>query len=258
MATPMLSYEASILKVLKNTDGFPTPFWYGSQGDYNVLVMTLLGPDLKNLYSFCRNKFSVKTIYQIAIQIITRLEQLHKKHFVHRDMKPDNICVGNGKNASKFHLIDFGLSKRYIDPKLGKHVSEKKDKGVIGTTTYLSMNAGNGCEHSRRDDLESLGYILISFMRDGKLPWSIYDHPEPPFLYPDDPQKEYMAKVEFGAKIDIYNKKVGKMKSEISLEELCKGLPDVFLKYMEYVRGLSFERAPGYRYMTTLFQIQAK
>ena len=102
-------------------------------------------------------------------------------------MKPDNICIGAGKADNKFHLIDFGLSKRFIDPQTGRHIKNKQGKGIIGTTEFLSMNAGNCQEHSRRDDMESLGYVLIYFMKNGELPWSVIKHPEPPMLYPDDP-----------------------------------------------------------------------
>ena len=110
-------------------------------------------------------------------------------------MKPDNIIVGSGKNSNKFYLIDFGLSKRYIDPKTGKHIKDKTGKGIIGTTQFLSLNANGGHEHSRKDDLESLGYILVHFMKGGNLPWSDVPLPEPPGLYAHDLDKEYFERL---------------------------------------------------------------
>jgi serine/threonine protein kinase len=112
-------------------------------------------------------------------------------------MKPDNICIGAGKTLKTFYLIDFGLSKRYVDPQSGKHIAAKEGKGIIGTAAYLSKNAGNCFEHARRDDMESLGYILIYFMRGGKLPWSIYKMPEPPGVFPEDSKREYVENLQF-------------------------------------------------------------
>ena len=93
----------------------------------------------------------------IADQMIQRLEFLHNNHFIHRDMKPD-------------HVIDFGLAKRYRDPKTGEHIPYKDNKSLTGTARYASVNAHLGIEQSRRDDLESIGFILIYFLK-GSLPW---------------------------------------------------------------------------------------
>ena len=107
------------------------------------------------------------------MQLVMRLEYLHSKNFVHRDMKPENILIGQGKKSSTFYLIDFGLTKRYLCPKTGVHIPFKEQKGIIGTTKYLSLSGHKGNEHSRRDDLESLGIILLYFMRRGHLPWDV-------------------------------------------------------------------------------------
>ena len=88
-------------------------------------------------------------------------------------MKPENILIGQGKKANTFYLIDFGLAKRYLCPKTGTHIPFKADKGTIGTPKYLSLSGHKGNEHSRRDDLESLGIILVYFMRRGNLPWDV-------------------------------------------------------------------------------------
>ena len=105
--------------------------------------------------------------------MVQRLEYLHSKNFVHRDMKPENILIGQGKKSNTVYLIDFGLAKRYLCPKSGRHVPFKADKGIIGTAKYLSLSGHRGNEHSRRDDLEALGIVLIYFLRKGRLPWDV-------------------------------------------------------------------------------------
>jgi serine/threonine protein kinase len=122
----------------------------------------------------------------IGMQVIERLEWFHTQTFVHRDMKPENILIGTGKRSDLLYLIDFGLSKRYICPRTGDHIGFKVKKGMTGTAEYLSVSAHGGGEHSPRDDMESLGYILVWFFHKGKLPWSI----ERPVCYEfeeDDP-----------------------------------------------------------------------
>lgn len=132
-----------------------------------------MGPNLGQLFKFCEKKFSNKTVSIIAIQMLERLEHLHDSGYLHRDLKPENIMIGQGKKAGIIHLIDFGLAKRYICPNTGKHVEHKKNKGVFGTTRYLSKNANSGCEQSRVDDLIALGHILVMLLRGGKLPWDM-------------------------------------------------------------------------------------
>ena len=107
------------------------------------------------------------------MQLLSRLEYLHKNNFVHRDLKPENIVIGQGKKSSTIFLIDFGLAKRYLCPKTGAHIPFKANKGLIGTAKYLSLSAHQGNEHSRKDDIEALGIVLIYFLRRGRLPWDM-------------------------------------------------------------------------------------
>jgi len=106
----------------------------------------------------------------LAEQMITRVEFMHSQNFLHRDMKPDNFLIGINNKASMVYMIDFGLSKRYRDPKTGEHIPYRDNKSLTGTARYASVNTHIGIEQARRDDLESIGYILLYFLK-GQLPW---------------------------------------------------------------------------------------
>ena len=151
--------------------GLSTVHYFGVEGDYNVMVMDILGPCLEALFQFCDRKLSLKTILIMAIQCIERIEYIHSKEFIHRDIKPENFLIGIGKKANLVYTIDFGLAKRYRDPKTGQHIVFKENKGMTGTARYASMNAHQGHEQSRRDDLEAIGYMISYFVRGGELPW---------------------------------------------------------------------------------------
>lgn len=112
---PQLIYEYRIYKNLVGTPGIPNAKWCGVEGDYNVMVMELLGPSLEDLFNYCGRKFSLKTVLMIAEQLITRIESIHAKGYIHRDIKPDNFLIGLGQTSTTLFTIDFGLSKRYID-----------------------------------------------------------------------------------------------------------------------------------------------
>ena len=151
--------------------GIPKIHYYGNEGDFNVMVMDVLGPSIEALHQFCERKFTVKTCALIAIQCISRMELLHSKGFIHRDVKPENFLIGVGKKNSILYLIDYGLAKRYIDPKTGQHISFKTNKGATGTLRYSSLAASMNHEQGRKDDLEAVGYVLAYLLRGAQLPW---------------------------------------------------------------------------------------
>ncbi|KAI4330695.1 hypothetical protein MLD38_028955 [Melastoma candidum] len=119
---PQLQYEAKLYKVLQGGTGFPSIKWFGVEGDYNVLVMDLLGPSFEDMFNICGRKLSLKTVLLLADQMLNRVEYLHSKSFLHRDIKTDNFLTGLGRRANQVFMIDFGLAKRYRDTSTHQHI----------------------------------------------------------------------------------------------------------------------------------------
>ncbi|KAK6153583.1 hypothetical protein DH2020_013222 [Rehmannia glutinosa] len=211
--------------------GIPNVRWFGVEGDYNVLVMDLLGPSLEDLFNFCSRKLSLKTVLMLADQMINRVEFIHSKSFLHRDIKPDNFLMGLGRRANQVYAIDFGLAKKYRDSSTHQHIPYRENKNLTGTARYASMNTHLGIEQSRRDDLESLGYVLMYFLR-GSLPWQ---------------------GLKAGNKKQKYEK-ISEKKVSTSIEALCRGYPTEFASYFHYCRSLRFDDKPDYAYLKRIFR----
>lgn len=228
---PQLMYESKLYRILQGGTGVPNIRWCGVEGDYNVLVLDLLGPSLEDLFNFCSRKFSLKTALMLADQLINRIEYVHSKSFLHRDIKPDNFLMGLGRRANQVYIIDFGLAKKYRDPTTHQHIPYRENKNLTGTARYASINTHIGIEQSRRDDLESLGYVLMYFLR-GSLPWQ---------------------GLKAGTKKQKYEK-ISEKKMTTPIEVLCKSYPSEFASYFHYCRSLRFDDKPDYAYLKRIFR----
>jgi serine/threonine protein kinase len=228
---PQLLYESRVYRSLAGAEGVPAVRWCGVEGDHNAMVMDLLGPSLEDLFNQCGRRFTLKTVLGLAEQLLWRLEAVHGRHFVHRDVKPDNFLIGRGTEAATIHAIDFGLAKRYRDPRSRQHIPYRENKNLTGTARYASINTHVGIEPSRRDDLESLGYVLMYLAR-GSLPWQ--------GLKADTKAKKY--------------ERIKKRKIDTSSATLCNGFAPEFERYFEYCKNLRFDDRPDYAYLRKLFR----
>ena len=165
----LLESESHKLNSLKNIIGIPKIYEFGKVDGFNILVMEQLGKSLNQLFKSQNKKFSLKTVCVLGIDMIKIIQSIHSKKLIHRDIKPDNFMMGRDNTRDTLYLIDFGLAKKYISNN-GQHIPYKTGKSMTGTARYCSIYTHQGIEQSRRDDLESIGYVLMYFLR-GNLPW---------------------------------------------------------------------------------------
>ncbi len=191
--------------------------------------MELLGQSLEKLFQSVNKKFSIKTVCMLGIQMLDRLEYIHSRKIIHRDIKPDNFVIGRGDKSHIVYILDFGLAKKYWSSTHKCHIPFITGKKLTGTARYASVNALSGYEQSRRDDLESLSYILLYFLR-GSLPWQ---------------------GMKINSREDRY-KKICEKKRKTSSCELCKGFPNEFEMFVNYVKKLDFTEVPDYDYLRQL------
>ena len=243
--TPQLKTESKIYQSLLNIQaddisgakplgqddviGVPKFYGVGELPDCYYMIIDFLGPNLLELFNYCGcRKFTISTICLIALQALNRIENLHKHHYLHRDIKPENFLIGIHEKSNVIYLIDFGLSKRYKNQKTHQHIPYREGRALTGTARYVSINTHLGIEQSRRDDLESIGYMLIFFFK-GVLPWQGLKNCNEKYT------------------------RIMEKKLQIPTEILCFGLPDEITYYLNYCKSLRFEDRPDYDYLRGLF-----
>jgi casein kinase I family protein HRR25 len=205
----LLKNESIIYQFLSNVQGIPSVKWFGKDEKKYYMVLNLLGDSLQSI----KNKhktFSLSLVLQIGIQIIVLLKTIHEKGLIHRDIKPDNFLMGLHNESKKINIIDFGFCKSYITNE--QHNSIKKTNNLIGSISYASINAHDCIELSRRDDMESLGYMLIYFYL-GELPWNT-------------------------------NSEFTKVFKQQIIEN--DDVPKVLINYIKYIRTLDYDETPNY------------
>ncbi|KAF9433459.1 casein kinase I [Entomortierella beljakovae] len=229
---PQLRDEYRTYKILAGSMGIPNAYYFGQEGLHNILCIDLLGPSLEDLFDMCGRKFTIKTVVMLAKQMLFRIQTIHEKNLIYRDIKPDNFLIGKPrtKNANLVHVVDFGMAKQYRDPKTKQHIPYRERKSLSGTARYMSINTHLGREQSRRDDLEAMGHVFMYFLRGG-LPWQ--------GLKAATNKQKY--------------EKIGEKKQSTPIKELCEGFPEEFGIYLNYVRKLSFEETPDYDFLRDLF-----
>ena len=225
----LLKAESDIMMILKGP-GIPRIISYIEEGDYNIMIMELLGKSLEGLLKQSPGKkMSIKTVCLLGIEMLKILKYIHDKNYIHRDIKPDNFAIGYSEPNNLF-LLDFGLAKKYRSSRTLEQKPMQKNKKLTGTARYASINALRGYDQSRRDDLESVGYVLAYLLR-GNLPWQ--------GIIVKTKEEKY-------AKI-LYKKQY------ITPEELLNGYPTELVTYIKYCKGLDYNEEPDYNYLTGLF-----
>ncbi|KAL1921407.1 uncharacterized protein VTP21DRAFT_11123 [Calcarisporiella thermophila] len=254
---PQLRHEYEIYEKLKGREGIPRCFWFGQDSPYYIIALELLGPDLKQFKWAMGGRVELDIVVDLGIQIISLLEHVHSCGLVYRDVKPDNFLLGSQfilpgspsgtdfqgdrarnpfwdqpRDFTKLHIIDFGLTRYYRDPITGHHIPRRhRIKNKTGTALYASLNVHRGDGHSRRDDVESVAYVLIEMLT-GELPWAGVSAFSP---------RQGWAKMKC-------------LKESMALEELCDGLPRAFVDYLKYTRALRYQDTPNYAHLRHLIK----
>lgn len=221
----------------RQNSSIPREYLYLETDEMSYMIVQLLGRSLDDIIKSYKGKLDLGTCMKIAIMSIKCLEDVHSVGVIHRDIKPNNFMFGNKKTGeqNKLYIIDFGLSREYFKRETRSHIKMRHGRHLVGTIRYVSIRTHQGFEPSRRDDMESLGHMLI-YMAKGRLPWQGL------------PKKEGISSA------DLIQEK----KMTTKIEDLCEGLPECFGQYLEYTRNMDFKQRPDYEYLKGLFRQSAE
>ena len=221
--TKLLKNESIIYQYLNNNEGLPNVKWFGKDNFNYYMVLNLLGESLQSLKER-KIILSLKLVLQIGVQIINLLKMIHNKGLVHRDIKPDNFLLGLNNKSKQIYIIDFGFCKTFLND--NKHIDMKKTSSIIGSNNFASINAHEFNELSRRDDLESLGYMLIYFYF-GDLTWK-----------------------------NISNNETIKIMKNSIINDV--NIPKILIQYFEIIKCLEFKEIPNYELLINIFTNELK
>ena len=212
--------EVAIYEKLKGIKNIPTLYAAGTEGKFNYMVLDLLEQSVEQLRQDYGEQMSLKVVVHLALQMLTIVEEIHTRGIIHCDLKPANFLLKtNARQISELYLIDFGLAKSFLDEK-SRHVTIKTNEPMVGTIRYMSLNTHHGLTASRRDDLESIGYILL-FLYHGQLSWQN--------------QSSVAQVVELKQNFGFFGNSIGE-----------------FILFLLYCRNLSFTDKPNYAYLRGL------
>ena len=229
----LLREESDVMSALQGGVGIPKMLGRGKFKNQTCLVMELLGPTIQSKFRQMGRVFAFKTVMEIADQALERIEYMHSHFYLHRDIKPQNFMFGIGPQQSILYLSDFGLAKKYQNGAMGLHIPYREDKSFVGTACYASLNTHLGVQQSRRDDVESLIYVICYLLR-GSLPWANR------FTGPS--AKHSSTKMQ---------------KMLIRPDELFAGFAKGFAQMLLYVRGMQFDDRPDYVMLRNTFRSMA-
>ncbi|KAH0833876.1 casein kinase 1, epsilon [Lanmaoa asiatica] len=225
-----LEHEYEVLKTLQGGIGVPQTIWLGQEGSYRAMILESLGPSLQNLFDQTPSTTSsLVHVAKLGIQMISRLEFIHSRNFIHRDIKPHNFLMGEGESKDLVFLIDFGIAQRYRNPSSRIHVPMRERLAFVGTPAFASVNGHHGFQLGRRDDIESLAYTLI-YLQHGSLPWLTRDGETPSCSTIRDVKQAFLSE-----------------------SEAC-GIPNELAMVFHHARSLDFIQRPDYDYLRTALQ----
>ncbi|KAK6512769.1 casein kinase I [Arthrobotrys conoides] len=226
----LLRWEYDMYRNLKGIPGIPCIHDFLTDVNGSYLFMDPLGPNMDDILKSCGGQFSQKTTVAVGLQMLDRIESVHQRGILHRDIKPSNFVTGGHQARDQIFLLDFGLSAFWKNTETNEHIPHMREE-ITGPLDYCSINIHEENLPSRRDELESLCYMLIYFLK-GSLPWQMIEGPEG----------------------DWRHNEVGRLKKETLLADLCSGIPIRFQVMLEYVRELEYDAQPDYQHLRNLIQ----